>query len=204
MQLILDANRGLIIDGNWTTAPEEQALSGDAFVEVLAAARRMPEIVVTLKCKEPASAERTIDYAAIEAEFDRLNEERKQAAEDKRAEDFKAMEEGLDTEIAEQEDPEEKKTLEAGKAEKIKEWNEARDQEDADAEENDPEKPDLAEMKQKAADELTEQLAKDAQFLEEFCEALRAKKVQVIQDLETDVSAEFVHIKLLEKLKENI
>lgn len=132
----------------------------------------------------------------------------KQRADDaavKRAEDFKAFEEGLDAEIKEAEDPsEERTTLVEEKPNKIKEWNENRDQEDAEAEENDPEKPDLAQMKQEAQDAITEQLQKDNDFLAEFCEQLREKKVKVIENLETDVSAEFVHIKLLEKLKEHI
>ena len=33
---------------------------------------------------------------------------------------------------------------------------------------------------------------------------MKEKKVKVIENLETDVSAEYVHIKLLEKLKEHI
>jgi len=93
----------------------------------------------------------------------------KQRADDaavKRAEDFKAFEEGLDAEIKEAEDPsEERTTLIEEKPNKIKEWNENRDQEDAEAEENDPEKPDLAQMKQEAQDAITEQLQKDNDFL---------------------------------------
>lgn len=131
-------------------------------------------------------------------------QKRKEEAAKRREEDYNEKVKELDNEINECEDEEEKKTLINAKQEKLDEWNEARDQQDQDEDDNDPDKPNLDEMKQKAQDEIQEQLQKDTDFLAEFCEALKEKKVKVIQDLETDVSAEFVHIKLLEKLKEHI
>lgn len=37
--------------------------------------------------------------------------------------------------------------------------------------------------------------------MEEFVEALKEKRVEVVENLNTDISAEYVHIKIVDKLK---
>ena len=56
---------------------------------------------------------------------------------------------------------------------------------------------------------MKEQLEKDAAFLESFVEGIKGEdtlnpKVVVIDPINTDISADFVHIKILEKLKSNM
>ena len=46
---VIDCNKGLIIDGNWRPEGEEAEY---AVPDLLKNARRMPEVVVILKCKE--------------------------------------------------------------------------------------------------------------------------------------------------------
>lgn len=48
--------------------------------------------------------------------------------------------------------------------------------------------------------ELRERREKDEAFLEEFGNALKEKSVFVIDDIKTDISADFVFIKLLDKI----
>jgi len=54
LRMILDANKGLVIDGTWNGFPEETvlALDGAAFATLLTEARVAPELVIILKCKE--------------------------------------------------------------------------------------------------------------------------------------------------------
>jgi hypothetical protein len=44
-------------------------------------------------------------------------------------------------------------------------------------------------------------LEKDAAFLDEVIEKMKEAGVEVIEKIETDISAEYVHIKLLDKIK---
>jgi len=82
----------------------------------------------------------------------------------------------------------------------MKEW-------EAEEEEKDPneyledEPPVYEEMLEKVQENTREQLEKDAAFLEEFVEALKEKQVEVVESLNTDISSEYVHIKLIDKLK---
>jgi hypothetical protein len=48
---------------------------------------------------------------------------------------------------------------------------------------------------------MRELLDKDTAFLDEFAEKMKENGVEVIDGLNTDISAEFVHIKLLDKIK---
>ena len=65
--MIIKSNKGLIMDGNWSTCPEE--LVGAPLQDLLVESRCMPEVVVTLKCKEENSLKRVIDMDAIEAKY---------------------------------------------------------------------------------------------------------------------------------------
>ena len=82
-------------------------------------------------------------------------------------------------------------------------WNEDRDIEDETAEENDPEKPNLDEMKEKFREDLRTRREKDDAFMEEFGTQLKEKLVFVIDDIKADISASFVFLKILDKIKDN-
>lgn len=83
MKMIYDNSKGYIIDGTWRDLPEgavQQPLQ-----DLLFGSRRVPEVVVVLKCKEKATFDRLINREAIRAEFNRLMENRE--AEKKRLRD---------------------------------------------------------------------------------------------------------------------
>ena len=77
LRSVIDAKKGLIIDGNWRQQGEEPDY---ALPDLLKNARRMPEVVIVLRCKEEVSIKR--DFADNEEEmkatYERLCEERKQ------------------------------------------------------------------------------------------------------------------------------
>ena len=73
---ILDANDGLVIDGTWTDLPEESV--SQSLQELLFESRRLPEIVIMLKCKEKSTFDRIIDYDAIQLEYDNKMKEREE------------------------------------------------------------------------------------------------------------------------------
>jgi hypothetical protein len=101
----------------------------------------------------------------------------------------------------EEKSPEDK---EAEIATAMKEWDEARDQEDEAAEEDDPEKPNFEEMMNKQKEVITAQREADEAFLAEFSEALKEKGVPVIDDISTDTSADFVFVRLNDRIKAHL
>jgi len=90
MKMIMNSNKGLIIDGTWTNqipygwratdeekaAKKEDPADGTAFATLITDARRAPELVIVLDCKENASFDRLIDKAATKAECERLIDKR--------------------------------------------------------------------------------------------------------------------------------
>lgn len=89
MQLILESQKGQIIDGTWNNFPEDavMALDGAAYANLLYDSRRAPELVVVLKCKEQAAFDRLIDAEATKLEYERLEQERIDKRAAQRAED---------------------------------------------------------------------------------------------------------------------
>jgi hypothetical protein len=83
MSEIFDAKKGLIIDGHWTTLPEDTVST--SLQELLSGSKRMPEIVIVLKCKEESTFARTIFKDKIKADFDKIMLKRKEDIEKKRA-----------------------------------------------------------------------------------------------------------------------
>jgi hypothetical protein len=81
-------------------------------------------------------------------------------------------------------------------------WDDARDAEEA-ANEDDPDKPNYDDMLEKEKEALKERRERDEQFIEEFSTALREKGVLIIDDVKADVSADYVFIKLLDKIKDS-
>ena len=85
----------------------------------------------------------------------------------------------------------------------IAKWEEDRDAEEEAADENDPEKPNYEEMIEKDREVLRETRTTDDAFFEEFSTVLKDKQVFVIDDIKSDTSADFVFIKLLDRIKDN-
>ncbi len=63
--------------------------------------------------------------------------------------------------------------------------------------------PNYDTMEQVERDKLVEQRTADDTFFEEFGEALKAKQVVVVDDIKSDMSGEFVNIKILDRIKDN-
>lgn len=63
MKAIFDSSKGYVIDGTWRELPEGAIES--SLTELLFESRRVPEIVVVLKCKEAATFDRVIDRTKV-------------------------------------------------------------------------------------------------------------------------------------------
>jgi hypothetical protein len=68
MRGLMDASKGLVIDSNWREMPENIM----PLHELLLAARRVPEILVVLKCKEAKTMERKLYADKIKQEYEEL------------------------------------------------------------------------------------------------------------------------------------
>ena len=197
----MDASKGLIIDGSWRKMSEEDKMDAEAFEKLLVGSRRMPEIVVILRCSEDSTHKRLIDFKAIKAEFDRLMEIRATDRASKRAEERKIKEESLRTEAAEKAESGEVVDIEGGLAE----WDQARDEEEKAADEGDSEgKPNFDEMLNVQKTALTEQRAEEDTFFEDLIARLKEKQVFVIDDIRSDHSEQYVMIKILDRIKDNL
>lgn len=82
-------------------------------------------------------------------------------------------------------------------------WDEARDAKEKEDDENDPDMPNYDTMEEVEREKLREQRTNDDALFEEFAAALRDKQVIVIDDIKSDMSAEFVHVKLVDRIKDN-
>lgn len=58
-------------------------------------------------------------------------------------------------------------------------------------------------MEEEYREKLREQRTADDTLFDEFIQALKDKQVFVIDDIKGDMSAEFVHVKLLDRIKDN-
>lgn len=67
MHKIIPHKQPLVMDGNWTTLPEDLEVN---LADTLVEARRTPEVVVVLKCKEANTFKRCIDDTAIKREYE--------------------------------------------------------------------------------------------------------------------------------------
>ena len=84
------------------------------------------------------------------------------------------------------------------------EWEKERDEQDEADKENDEERPVYEDMIKAQEEKITEQREADEGFLEEFKGALEEKGVPIIDNIKTDVSADFVNVKLVDLLKDFI
>lgn len=74
---IIAAEKGYIMDGNWRSTAEDAEY---VLPDLLKNSRRMPEIVVILKCKEEVSIKRNMDDCMddLKAEFENRMKEREE------------------------------------------------------------------------------------------------------------------------------
>ena len=84
----------------------------------------------------------------------------------------------------------------------LEEWKAERIEADKQALEDDPVK-NFQTRREEAEEALAEQLAKDEAFLEGFVEKMQEAGVE-IHEMNSDSSAQYVHIKLVEKLKQRM
>lgn len=86
------------------------------------------------------------------------------------------------------------------------EWDQARDEQEAEEDENDDEKPDLEKMKEDKAEALKAICETDETNLESLKTKLTEdwKAVDVLELDTSKISADFVHIKLLNMLEKHI
>lgn len=96
--------------------------------------------------------------------------------------------------------------IEEKKKEEMEAWEEARDEQEREEDENDDEKPDLDKMKEDRAEALKATCETDEANLETLKTKLveEWKAVEVFELDTSKISAEFVHIKLLDLLKNHI
>lgn len=100
--------------------------------------------------------------------------------------------------------PDEEKLSPEDFAAEMAKWDEERDASDEAADEGDPEKPDLEAMLEKEREVLREARTNDDTFFEEFSTALKDKQVFVVDDIRADNSADFVMIRVLDRIKDNL
>ena len=174
LQALLKADKGLVIDGQWKDNPddENEITTTEAIYTLLENARRMPEVVVILTCKEDVAMKRALADAEddLQKEFEEKTEKRAQDKKEARdiAREEKRAEEEANEDYAEM--------SEAEKAAKIKEvmeqWEADREQQEADEEEGADDVPNLDEMKTAFTDKIKATHEKDTEFLENMKEAL--------------------------------
>jgi adenylate/nucleoside-diphosphate kinase len=199
-QQIMVADKPLVMDGHWTTMPEDLELN---LADTLLEARRTPEVVVILRCKEVNTFKRCIDDDSIKKEYEadckKRDEEILKKMDEDRAEKVKELlEENKQDPEAEEQKPQEE--VDAIISEALKAWEEERVEADKQALEDDP-VPDEKTRRETIEEKMRELLDKDTAFLDEFAEKMKENGVEVIDGLNTDISADFVHIKLLDKIK---
>jgi hypothetical protein len=220
LKMVGPSQQGLVIDGSWRWTGDREkgeadhaeavtAVDGGAFATLLAESRRAPEFVIELRCKEPAAFERMIDAEATKAEYERLMKERAEGRTKQREEDRAAkvteVEEAAHEGAATEENPEGKQPdeIQAEIQENMTKWDEDRDAEEEAFEEEDPDKPNLEEMLEKHREVIRTTREADEGFLEEFGTQMKEKGVPFVE-IKTDTSAEFVFIKLVDKLKAHL
>jgi len=172
MKQMMPANKGLIIDGNW--APAEGTV--DTPIEkMLEDARKMPEMLIVLKCKVETTFERCLDDEKVKEDFENINKKILAEWEKELATAIEtATTDAADKlkEAQEQDPPEEfdvEKAIEEAKTEKMGEKEDFID--------GHADKPDLEEMMTVEKDKLTELRDNFDNALEGIIEAFETKGV---------------------------
>lgn len=115
----------MVINGNWTTLPEGSIETG--LDKLLTDAKRAPEVVIVLKCKEKSTLDRCIDDKKIRQELENAIKQREEAIKLRKENERKAKLSEVTEEIKIDEESEERNTLEKVQAliaEKMKEFDE--------------------------------------------------------------------------------
>lgn len=91
-QSVMAADKPLVMDGHWTTMPEDLEVN---LADTLVEARRTPEVVVILRCKEASTFSRCINDDDIKREYEadckKRDEEIKKKFEEDKAEKLKEV-----------------------------------------------------------------------------------------------------------------
>jgi hypothetical protein len=205
---IMPSEKPLVMDGNWTTVADNWPEDYDpvTFQDTLTTARRTPEVVVVLKCKEKTTFDRCIFPDQIQKQFDLDYKNRKETIQKATDEARKEkLEEVTKDNAQDPETPEEERKpqeeIDAAIKEAMDEWDEARKAEDeealADEEACIPVERRLEEIQEK----MREQRDKEIEYIDALTEKFKEEGVEILQELNTDISADFVHIKILDMLK---
>ncbi len=142
-----------------------------------------------------------IDFDAIRAEYDRLMEIRAAERAKVRAEERQKEEEKLRAEATEKAESGEVVDVEG----LLNEWDQARDAEEKAADEGESEgKPNLEEMINVKKTALTEQRAEEDAFFDDLSARLKERQVFVIDDIKSDWKADYVMVKILDRIKDNL
>ena len=102
MKMIYENSKGYIIDGNWREIPE--GTISQSFTDLLFESRRVPEVVIILKCKEKATFDRCIDRVTIRDAYNKLMEARDNERQKLRQEERTAYHREI-TEVVEDAEP---------------------------------------------------------------------------------------------------
>lgn len=215
VKLVCSKEKGLIIDGTWTGFPEEAVTAVDpaGYAGLLYDSRRAPELVVILRCEEATAFDRMIDADATKAKYEELmkalQDGMAKAKEDERVAKLEEVTKEM-TDANEGAGEEEKKSAEEVQKEideAMEAWNTEKEEADAAALEamEHPEKPDLEEMMKEHKEKITAQQEADKEFFGDadggLINELAQKGIPVIDDIPADTSADFVFLKLVDRLK---
>jgi hypothetical protein len=187
VRMVAEESKGLIIDGTWQSGwpenlekdgkvllkefpPPASKEDGAAYAQFLIDSRRVPEVIVVLKCSEENSLKRMIDDEAIKKTYEEQMEKRAQGFLEKKNADREEKQKELDAALEEakqdpEKTPEELAAMEEENKETMVQWEKDREAEDADADENDPDRPNLEEMLEKEREVIKAQLEADDAFL---------------------------------------
>jgi adenylate/nucleoside-diphosphate kinase len=218
LKMVCKKDKGLIVDGTWGGFPEETVAAVDAagFANLLYESRRAPELVVILRCEEATAFARMIDADATKAKYEEQMKELTEGMAKARAEDRAAKLEEVTKEKHDEnnalEPPPEGERLPAEEIEKaiqevMEAWDAERDEADKDKLDSMeyPEKPDFEEMMKEHKEKITAQQETDKEFFGDadggLIAELAQKGIPVIDDIRADTSADFVFLKLVDRLR---
>jgi len=160
-------------------------------------------MIIVLRTKLDKTLERMMDKDAIQADFEaknkKIEDDLVKATDDER----KAKKAELEEELANQQKNEDAEDDLVNVDAQMEEWEKNKQQENDDFLEENPDKPELETMMQEEKDKLQEMHEADEARLEEFIAFCREKQVTVVEQ-SSDVSADFVFIKLVDLLKNRI
>ncbi|CAG9329088.1 unnamed protein product [Blepharisma stoltei] len=181
MRDLLKGDKPLIINSRWFDIEEEKVSQN--LIDILSESRRLPEIAFILKSSEENTIKRLLGTEGIEAEYNRIMEQRrieKQKAKEEAREEARRqrIENGEDEEELPQEEEEEE-------------------------DEEDPDAPVLADMLEEAKQKIIQMRENDIQQMEETKEKLEEKGV-IVFEINGDMSVERMYQKIDFEIKQQL